>query len=64
MDGPAMLVDGLAFPGRDGAVRCGLPAEAEAWPIDALSAPESRPAWSVRSSDGWELSRTGAGHDR
>jgi hypothetical protein len=30
MDGPAMLVDCPAFLGRDGAVRCGLPAEVEA----------------------------------
>jgi hypothetical protein len=31
MDGEAMLVDCPAFLGQDGAVRCGLPAEAEAW---------------------------------
>jgi hypothetical protein len=31
MDGQAMLVDCPAFLGRDGAVRCGLPAEVEAW---------------------------------
>ena len=30
MDGQAMLVDCPAFLGRDGAVRCGLPAEVEA----------------------------------
>jgi hypothetical protein len=29
MDGQAMLVDCPAFLGRDGAVRCGLPAEVE-----------------------------------
>jgi len=31
MDGQAMLVDCPAFLGHDGAVRCGLPAEVEAW---------------------------------
>ena len=39
MDGQAMLVDCPAFLGRDGAVRCGLPAEAEAW-------------YTIRSTDG------------
>ena len=31
MDGRATLVDCPAFVGRDGAVRCGLPAEVEMW---------------------------------
>ena len=39
MDGEAMLVDCPAFLGQDGAVRCGLPAEAEAW-------------YTIRSTDG------------
>jgi len=50
MDGQAMLVDCPAFLGRDG-------------PMEALSATESRQARSVRSVDGWELSRTGARYD-
>jgi hypothetical protein len=39
MDGQAMLVDCPAFLGRDGAVRCGLPAEVEA-------------RYTIRSTDG------------
>jgi len=31
MDGQVMLVDCPEFLGADGAVRCGLPAEVEAW---------------------------------
>ena len=39
MDGQAMLVDCPEFLGADGAVRCGLPAEVEAW-------------YAIRSTDG------------
>ena len=39
MAGQAMLVDCPAFLGQDGAVRCGLPAEVEAW-------------YTIRSTDG------------